>query len=62
MVVSITLRQLSFLIGRDFLSLPEMCLMFAGFKRVAPEHAVGMELEEPFLTALKLFQDGEGKR
>ena len=57
MVVSITLRQLSFLIGRDFLSLPLICVMFAGFKRVAPEHAVGMELEEPFLTALELFNE-----
>jgi hypothetical protein len=29
-------------------------LMFAGFKRIAPEHDVGMDLEEPFLTALQL--------
>jgi hypothetical protein len=33
-----------------------MCLMFAGFKRVAPEHDVGMDLNDSFLTALSLFQ------
>jgi hypothetical protein len=41
---------------QKFSGLHLMCLMFAGFKRVAPEHDVGMELEEPFLTALQLHQ------
>ncbi len=39
-----------------------MCLMYAGFKRVAPEHDVGMDLNEPFLTALEVHQaNGEKK-
>ena len=38
-----------------------MCLMFAGFKRVAPEHDVGMDLNDSFLTALQLHQTQEGK-
>ena len=33
-----------------------MCLMYAGFKRVAPEHDVGMDLNDPFLTALSLYE------
>jgi hypothetical protein len=36
-----------------------MCLMFAGFKRIAPEHDLHMDLHEPFLTALEMFQKGE---
>ena len=51
-----TLRALP---GEKFSGLQLMCLMFAGFKRIAPEHAVDMELEEPFLTALELFQHRE---
>lgn len=42
--------------NRKFSGLHLMCLMFAGFKRVAPEHDVGMNLEEPFLTALQLYE------
>ena len=49
-----TLRSLP---EEKFSGLQLMCLMHAGFKRVAPEHAVGMELEEPFLTALELFNE-----
>ncbi|MGI8602524.1 MAG: hypothetical protein ACR2OZ_05945 [Verrucomicrobiales bacterium] len=48
-----TLRSLP---GERFSGLQLMCLMFAGFKRIAPELDAGMELEEPFLTALTLFQ------
>jgi hypothetical protein len=36
-----------------------MCLMYAGLKRTTPEHDLGMDLNEPFLTALELFQTGE---
>jgi len=36
-----------------------MCLMFAGFKRVAPEQDVGIDLEEPFLAALSLHTHSE---
>ncbi len=45
--------------NRKFSGLHLMCLMFAGFKRVAPEHDVGMDLNEPFLTALQLSQKDE---
>ncbi len=37
-----------------------MCLMHAGFKRIAPEVDTGMDLNEPFLTALELFQHRKG--
>lgn len=39
-----------------FSGLQMMCLMFAGFKRIAPEVDPGMDLHEPFLTALQLHQ------
>ena len=45
--------------NRKFSGLHLMCLMFAGFKRVAPEQDVGMDLEEPFLAALQLKQDDQ---
>jgi tetratricopeptide (TPR) repeat protein len=43
----------------QFTGLQMMCLMYAGFKRIAPEHDLGMDLNDPFLTALELFQTGE---
>lgn len=47
---------------RKFSGLHLMCLMYAGFKRVAPEYDVGMDLNEPFLTALEVHQaNGEKK-
>ena len=36
-----------------------MCLKYAGFKRIAPEHDLQMNLHEPFLIALEMFQKGE---
>lgn len=57
MVVSVTLSQLSLLLGRVISGLQATCVMFAGFKRVAPEHAVGMKLAESFLTAPELFNE-----
>jgi hypothetical protein len=36
-----------------------MCLMYAGFKRIVPEHELGIDLHEPFLKALGMFQRGE---
>ena len=36
-----------------------MCLLFAGFKRIAPEHDLQMDLHEPFLIALEMFQAGK---
>jgi hypothetical protein len=48
---SISRRVLAF---RELYGFQLMCLMFAGFKRVAPEHDVGMDLNEPLLTALQI--------
>lgn len=48
-----TLRSLP---GESFSGLHLMCLMHAGFQQIAPEHDTGMDLAEPFLTALELFQ------
>ncbi len=45
---------------RKFSGLHLMCLMFAGFKRVAPEHDVGMDLNDSFLAALGLFNAEKG--
>jgi tetratricopeptide (TPR) repeat protein len=47
-----TLRALP---GETFSGLELMCLMHAGFKRLAPGEDTGMNLDEPFLTALELF-------
>jgi tetratricopeptide (TPR) repeat protein len=51
-----TLRTLP---GETFTGLQLMCLMHAGFKRLAPEQDTGMDLDEPFLTALELFNAKE---
>lgn len=48
--------QLKALPERKFSGLQLMCLMFAGFKRIAPEHDLQMDLEAPFLMALDMFQ------
>lgn len=45
--------------GERFSGLNLMCLMFAGFKRIAPEHDLQMDLHEPFLVALEMFQAGQ---
>ena len=45
--------------GEKFSGLNLMCLMYAGFKRIAPEHDLQMDLHEPFLIALEMFQKGE---
>ena len=54
-----TLRALP---GETFSGLELMCLMHAGFKRLAPEQDTGMDLEEPFLTALELFNGRPSQR
>jgi hypothetical protein len=41
----------------NFSGLHLMCLMYAGFKQVAPEHDLHMDLNEPFLTALEMFEN-----
>lgn len=48
-----TLRSLP---GEKFNGLQLMCLMYAGFKRIAPEQDLGMDLEGPYKTALQLFK------
>jgi tetratricopeptide (TPR) repeat protein len=42
-----------------FSGLQLMCIMYAGFKRIAPDQDTGMDLNEPWLTALGLFNVGE---
>lgn len=54
-----TLRALP---GEHFSGLQLMCFMFAGFKRIAPEMDAQMDLEEPFLGALQLFNKQRGER
>ncbi|HAV65221.1 MAG TPA: hypothetical protein DCY13_22970 [Verrucomicrobiales bacterium] len=44
-----------------FTGLQLMCLMFAGFKRIAPDQNVGMDLDGPFLDALRLFEQQRKK-
>ena len=44
-----------------FSGLELMCLMHAGFKRLAPGEDTGMNLDEPFLTALELFNGEQGE-
>lgn len=45
--------------GEKFSGLNLMCLMYAGFKRIAPEHDLQMNLHEPFLIALEMFQNNK---
>ena len=40
----------------SFTGLQLMCLMYAGFKRIAPDQDTGMDLNEPWITALELFE------
>ena len=54
--------RLNSLPDETFSGLQLMCLMFAGFKRIAPDQDVAMDLEEPFLKALQMYQSGEEKR
>ena len=53
--------ELRALPDRKFSGLHLMCLMFAGFKRFAPEHEVQMDLNDPFLTALQMHKNGGDK-
>ena len=48
--------------GESFSGLQLMCLMYAGFKRIAPDQDTGMDLNEPWITALELFNVGKPKR
>ena len=44
--------------GESFSGHQLMCLMFAGFKRIAPDQETGMDLNEPWVAALELFNSG----
>jgi hypothetical protein len=44
--------------GESFSGHQLMCLMFAGFKRIAPDQDTGMDLNEPWVAALGLFTAG----
>lgn len=37
-----------------------MCIMFAAFQRVAPQHDIGIELHEPYMKALALHEAKKG--
>ena len=41
--------------NEKFTGLQLMCLMYVGFKKIAPEQETGMDLEEPYQEALKMF-------
>lgn len=45
----------------EFSGLQLMCLMHAGFKRIAPEQDTGMDLNDSFVTALELFNAQAGE-
>ena len=45
--------------GESFSGLQLMCLIYAGFKRIAPDQDAGMDLNEPWITALELFHVGK---
>ncbi len=52
--------ELKSLPGEKFSGLQLMCLMYAGFKRIAPEEDLGMNLEKPYAKALELFRGATG--
>ena len=41
--------------GKSFSGLQLMCLMYAGFKRIAPDQDTGMDFNKSLTTALELF-------
>jgi hypothetical protein len=43
----------------SFSGIQLMCLMYAGFKRIAPDQDTGVDLNEPWLVALGLFNAGK---
>ncbi len=54
-----TLRSLP---GKKFSGLHLMCIMYAGFKRIAPEQDLGMDLEEPYRSAFQLHKHKKNKK
>lgn len=47
--------------GEKFSGLQLMCLMHAGFSRIAPERDTGMDLRDPFLMALQMYEQVKDK-
>ena len=47
--------------GESFSGLEMMCLMHAGFRRLAPDMETGMDLDEPYLVALEMFELEKGR-
>jgi hypothetical protein len=47
--------------GESFSGLEMMCLMHAEFRRLVPEMETGMDLDEPYLVALEMFELEKGK-
>ena len=47
--------------GEEFSGLEVMCLMHAGLRQVEPEMDPGMDLDEPFSTAKRLYAARSGK-
>ena len=46
--------------GEKFTGLQLMCLMYAGFKRIAPDQETGMDLQQAYEAALTLFRSKRG--
>ena len=44
-------------LGEEILHL--VSIMYAGFKRIAPDQNTDMDLNEPWITALELFHVGK---
>lgn len=47
--------------GEKFTGLQLVCMMYAGFQRIAPDQDLGIDLSEPYKGALKLHELKKGK-
>ena len=57
---SLPLMSLRAACGRLPSQRPLACVhVYAGFNRIAPDQDTGMDLNEPWITALELFNAGE---
>ena len=44
-----------------FSGMQMVCIMYVGFKRIAPEHAASFDLANEYASALKMFEERHGK-
>ena len=44
-----------------FSGMQMVCIMYVGFKRIAPEHAASFDLAHEYAVALKMFEKGRGE-